>query len=1265
MPFRKCGPDLTGLIRRVHPRDPQTTGQTMTESLFSAGGFLVPLLVGMALMLYGAAQSVRQRNNPRSLILWGSLHDAGIFCLGLGASGGINSTGLWLFVLFQAAARLLAWAALSRLTPPALSAPVQLQDLRATGKRQPWTAACFGLGMLAAVGGSPFLVPEARMFISSGILGSMPGAMAALMGMAIATTVLIWLHVEAVRIAVLDTTGEETPASWAAPSGNVFVMLGLAVVVALLGLFRGPITELFASSYNVAVPHSATHPAYWCYYAGAFLTGIAFLAKFDRAPLVGVAFSALALATTIATPAGPTAKLFLVMIAVVGLVVSIYSLSYIHERQGRYWFFLLLTFASLAGIVSAADSATMYGYWELMTFASYFLVVHENNRSAYNAGLKYYVMCAGGALFMLPGLLLLGDPSLSFGLMQGAFVLCLAGFGVKMGLVPLHSWLPDAHPAAPSSVSGPLSGIITKMGVFGIVAVLLMRPMIMGMPGLFGLSWLGTGLVAMGAATLIFGEIMALRQDDIKRMLAYSTLGQIGEIALVLGVGTWLSTTGALWHMLNHAIMKDLLFLGAGALIMRAGSRKLADLRGLGRQMPVTVACMGIGLVSIMGLPPFGAFYSKFLMIQAATAAGHIWLAALILGGSLVGLIYYTRILKTLVFEERPADLPAVTEAPRSMQIGLIILAGICVIMGLAPQLAMNLVVPVASMCFTPNLNDPDVLLAMNVSWPIFVVVPVFGAVLPALFYRDRKKAGWASVGVLLFTALLVILFGRDLDTLSFCFALLVPVLGAVNMAYALGYMEHSHRQWRFYCAFTAMCGGLVGMAASQYMLSFFLFWEIMSSWTLYLAIAHEGDKDSLREAFKYFIFNVFGAGFIFLGLCVVGPFTPFNATLLTGAAPYIPHGAAWLGMALLAAGFLMKAAQLPFRIDWQMHPALAPTPVSGYISSVLLKSAILGLIKLFMLMGGGFMLAGVLGGMEQNIISTVAMWIGGITIIMAAVQALRTNVIKLVFIYSTVSQLGYMVLAVAAGGALGYAGGMLHVINHVFFKDLLFLVCGAVMFATHRETLEDLGGIGRHMPFTLAMFAIAGLSVVGVPPTSGFSSKWLIYHALMEAGQPFLALLSLIGSVLTMAYIAKFLHAAFLGQPSPNLHEVHEAPLIMRVPMGILAAGCVITGVFPGLALGPINNVLAEYGFMPLNVGLSGVLSGPGAWNATGMFVMMALAFAGGRWFVLRFTRLREIDVHTCGLPVETSTSRMKPSSIFGEILGLMGGNKPAKENR
>ncbi len=1253
----------------------------MTSPLFTAGGSWLPLLLGSVLLLIATVKAVRERKDPRRLILWGALHDAGVACMALTAQTAAGLTGLWLFVIFQISARLLALAALARLAPCGAT----LDELRGAGRRNPWAGALFGLGLLAAVGGSPFLLPEARALIVQGLLEAAPaGGLLCLLLMAAATTVFIWLYVDAVRRVSLEEAPESAEgADAAAPapgglsglSGLGLPLLGLGLLTAALGLLRAPLTDAVGGHFGLLVMHAPVHPAYWCFYVGAFVAGLAFLLRLRAAPQIAVLFSALAFAAVCVIPSPPLARLFLVMIALVALVVSVYSLGYIHDRRkGWYWFFLLLTFASLAGIVSTPDTAAMYGYWELMTFASYFLVVHEGRRTAYEAGLKYYVMCAGGALFMLPGLFILGvfsaAPLAAFHFpfwFQTALVLCLAGFGVKAGLVPLHSWLPDAHPAAPSSVSAPLSGIITKMGVFGIVSVILMG---VGqaageMRGLFGLSWFGTGLSAMGVATLVYGEVMALRQEDIKRMLAYSTLGQIGEIALVLGLGTWLATAGALWHVFNHAVMKDLLFLGAGALIMRAGSRNLADLRGLGRQMPWTVACMAVGLVSIMGLPPFGAFYSKFLMIQAAVNAGQIWLAALILAGSLVGAVYYTRILKTLIFEERPSHLPQVEEAPFSMRLGLLALAAFSLLLGLAPQLPMQLVLPVASLCYEPTSAAPQIMLAMNVFWPVYVVLPVFGAVLPALFAGWRRMAGWTSVGVLLLTALLVLLFGRDLDMLSFCFALIVPLVGAVNMAYAVGYMEHSHSQWRFYCAFTCMCGGLVGMAASQYLLSFFLFWEIMSSWTLYMAIAHEGDKASLREAFKYFLFNLLGAGFLFVGLCVLGPFTSFNAGLLAGLVPDLPAGAAWLGMALLAVGFVMKAAQLPFRIDWQMHPALAPTPVSGYISSVLLKSAVIGLIKLFMLLGGGFALAGILDGFEQGVISLIVMWIGGITIIMAAVQALRANGIKLIFIYSTVSQLGYMVLAVAAGGALGYAGGMLHLINHVFFKDLLFLICGAVMFATHRDSLDDLGGIGRKMPFTLCMFAIAGLSVVGVPPTSGFSSKWLIYHALMQAGQPFLALLSLVGSVLTLAYIAKFLHAAFLGQPAPDLDDVHEAPKVMRVPMGILAVGCVLTGIFPGLALMPVNSVLLEYGLAPLDVGLSGVLSGPGAWNATGMFVMMALAFLAGYWFVRRFTRLREIDVHACGLPPEIATSRMAPSSIYGDLTRLLGGGRASKENR
>lgn len=1250
----------------------------MEQSFLGTGAFSLLHLLGMLLMLCGAYKAVASKENVRGLILWGALADVGLVCMGFGAANAMAATGVMLFILFQLASRALALKGLCSLAPA--GTPCTLTALASAGARKPLSGALFGLGMLAALGGSPFLVPEGRLYIISGIFSA--GTWGALLGalvMAAVSTLFVWLTVDAVATICLkgaDNTEKD--------SSDIPVMLiALAAVVAVFGLARGGLSSAFASMFGAQLAHASyTHPSYLLLYAGAFVAAIAGWKKPEVRGIIGTAFTAAAFVATLFVECAPVARLFAVIVTFVALVVCVYSLGYMAHahRQGSYWFFLLLTFASLVGIVTSPDMGAMYGYWELMTFASYFLVVHENDVTARDAGLKYYVMCAGGAFVMLPGLVLLGGGSTALSavpavagamppwLLKAALVMVLAGFAVKAGLVPLHSWLPDAHPAAPSSVSGPLSGIITKMGFFGIVTVILGQAGVaaQAIPGYSGLSWIGYAITFMGGITLIYGEFMALQQDDIKRMLAYSTLGQVGEIALVLGLGTWLATAGALAHVFNHALMKDLLFLGAGALILRVGSRKLADMRGLGQQMPWTVTCMAVGLISIMGLPPFAGFFSKYLMIQAAVDAGYIWLAALILGGSLVGAVYYTRILKVLVFEERPADAPVVQEAPLSMRLAMGVLALGCLVVGLAPQMWMELVAPVASACFAPAGNESLILSSVFVPWPLYVALPIFCCFVPAFFRNDRKKAGWSAVAILLATALLVMIFGRELDTLSYCFALIVPLFGALNMVYAISYMDHSHTQWRFYCAFLCMAGGLVGVASSQYLFSFFLFWEIMSSWTLYMTLAHDGTKIALREAFKYFFFNVLGAGFIFVGVCVLGAYTPLTTVLIVKAVPAMPSWAATLGFSLLAIGFVMKAAQLPFRIDWQMHPAVAPTPVSGYISSVLLKSAILGLVKLFMLLGGGLALAGILNVDHQRIVTTIVMWVGGITIVMAAVQAMLANKLKLVFIYSTVSQIGYMVLAVAVGSALGYAGGLLHVANHVFFKDLLFLICGAVMFQTHKDDLDALGGIGRKMPFTLTMFAIGGLSLVGIPPTSGFTSKWIIYHALMQAGEPFLAMLSLIGSVVTLAYIAKFLHAAFLGEPSTEVTEVADAPFLMKVPMGILGFGCVLTGVFPGLMLGPINAIIAEYGMKPLEVGVTGLLSGPGAWNATGMAVLMVIAFVGAWKAVTYFVNAnnRPIDVHSCGLDPEKAVSRMHPSSIYGGIPQILRGSAPKEEN-
>ena len=1239
----------------------------------------VILFLSFCLLIGGTVLCFISHDNFRQLIWRGALHDLGLACIGLACPGVLGTAGFVLYFGFQVIVRLLALTCLDKLQPKDKGPfGMDMWTLRGAARTAPVVGTIFVFAMIATVGGSIFFVPEGRFLIAMSAVSQVPAQPVFFMFMLLAAatgTVQVWLMS---RVACCMLFDDPHPGIVRNDTLSPSIIL-YAVIASVVCILKTPL--LNAAIWicgEPAIHHSSPHISSWIFYIAAFAAAILYWLYMERAAIgVALGSAVICLLTVLIWPSTPMSQLFLVLVSIGAVIVSVYSVGYMghDKRKAQYWFFLLLTFSALCGIVSSDSVAEIYGYgfWEMMTFATFFLVAHESTPTARSAATKYFVMCCGGALFMLPGIILLssdgsqiraisavapvawsGMQTLTSSWGQIALILCVAGFGTKAGVFPLHWWLPDAHPAAPSSVSGPLSGIITKMGFFGIAAIIAGQggPYISQMPGYFGLNWYSTGMVLVGTVTLFYGEIMALRQQDIKRMLAYSTIGQIGEITITLGLMTALATTAAFFHILNHAVMKDLLFFGAGALILSAGSRKLCDLKGAASQMPVTVTCMVIAIISIMGLPPFAAFYSKFAMVSAAVANGNVLVAAILLAGSFIGVLYYVRILNTLVFQKRPADAPKLQDPPRTMQLAMVALAALCIIFGFLPNIPYELAAKAAAMCSSTGEILPAS--ALLVTWPPYVVLPIIGAVIPAFFRGNRQLAGWSSVIVLALTTFLVIACGSELDNLSYAFCIIVPALGALNMAYAVGYMEHSHTQWRFYSVFTAMCGGLIGMSASSNLFSFFVFWEIMSSWTLYMALAHEGDKVSLREAGKYFLFNIAGASFIFIGVCIIGG----GASMTVFGVPtaWIPTSQSLMpfGLGLLAIGFVMKAAQLPLRIDWQMHPAVAPTPVSGYISSMLLKSGIIALCKLFLILGQDA------PALYNTVQAHFVMWIGGITIVLAAAQAIRANQIKLVFIYSTVSQIGYMVLSVAVAGyalsvgasaSLGLSGGLLHLINHVFFKDLLFLVCGALMFMTHKEYLSELGGLGRQMPFTMAMFMIAGLSVVGIPPTSGFCSKWVIYHALMQANQPILALLSLFGSVLTLAYIAKFMHAAFLGVPNPALSEMRDPPRIMRIPMAILALGCIITGIFPGTVFAPIQSIATQFNIPPIPFTLTSIGGEGTGWNPFVMFIIMLVPFGFGYWVIHRFVHIREINVHNCGLEPQPAENRMRPANVFGAL--------------
>jgi formate hydrogenlyase subunit 3/multisubunit Na+/H+ antiporter MnhD subunit len=571
--------------------------------------------------------------------------------------------------------------------------------------------------------------------------------------------------------------------------------------------------------------------------------------------------------------------------------------------------------------------------------------------------------------------------------------------------------------------------------------------------------------------------------------------------------------------------------------------------------------------------------------------------------------------------------------------------------MGLFPQIGLQyMVMPVLDSLAQGDKMVRQILPSLAAVWPPCSILLLAGSLAP-LYLRDNpRQAGQAATLVLALAAVLVFLDRQSMDMLSFIFALIITVVGCANMAYSVGYMEHSHSQWRFYSFFLCMASGLTGVAISTDIFSFFLFWEIMSSWSLYFVIVHEENEAALREGFKYFFFNVLGAAFLFLGVILLIHWSGGgDFSLLRSALPGLDAGQIALALGLMATGFVMKAAQLPLRIDIQMHPATAPTPVSGYISSVLLKSAIFGLVKLFLLLGGGLFISGTFAGFGLPQIMSAVVWIGGITIVLAGVMAVFQTDIKLVLIYSTVSQLAYMVVGAALGASLGVAGGLLHLVNHAFFKDLLFLVAGAVIVRTHRQSMNDLGGLGTKMPVTLAFFCIGAACVIGLPPSSGFTSKWIIYHALMEQGFVLVAILSLVGSVFTLAYMAKMLHSVFLGAPRPDLEEVREAPRVMLLPMGFLAAGCVITSLFPGAVLAPLNIVLTELSLEPLDVAPWGINSGRGAWNATLTALLAGVAWLASSLLLKRLSgKERVTDIHSCGIPPEQLNVRTNPGDIY-----------------
>ena len=361
----------------------------------------------------------------------------------------------------------------------------------------------------------------------------------------------------------------------------------------------------------------------------------------------------------------------------------------------------------------AADAFTFMFAWELMSAASYFLVVykHQHAENRY-AGFIYLLMAVvgGGFLFLAYGVLAGFSEGFSFAAMQAAeltptwasiaFTLALIGFGLKAGIVPLHVWLPLAHPVAPSHISGLMSGVMLKVAVYGFVRF------VFDLLGDITWQW-GVVVLLIGSASAVLGVLYALMQHDLKRLLAYHSVENIGIIYIGLGLSMIFHAThhleiaalaliAALYHCLNHALFKSLLFFGAGAVLQQSRQHDMEKMGGLIKKMPVTATCFLIGCISISALPPFNGFVSEWLTFQAALqgpilksgilgAMIPVSAAMLALTGALAAACFVK--VYGIVFLGRPrcAEIVEAKDPSFGMQLSQIILAGCCLGFGIFP----------------------------------------------------------------------------------------------------------------------------------------------------------------------------------------------------------------------------------------------------------------------------------------------------------------------------------------------------------------------------------------------------------------------------------------------------------------------------------------------------------------------------------------------------------------------------------------------------
>lgn len=817
-------------------------------------------------------------------------------------------------------------------------------------------------------------------------------------------------------------------------------------------------------------------------------------------------------------------------------VMALLGAWHLRDRLGPNYAALLLFLLLVMGIngmIMTRDLFNLFVFLEIVSIATYGLLGLERTPDALAASFKYIMATVLASSFFLLGTVLLyhvtgtlnideliaGRAAITGVIGTTAILLILSCLIIELKPFPANGWGLDVYETAPSGLAALVSGAVSA-GVF--FALLKLLPLFENQLWIIAIS---------GGVTFLLSNLAGLKQTNVQRLLGYSSIAQMGLITLSLAL---LREQGAqdVMALVVGGLFINHLFAKAG-LFWLAGVVRSKDLQGwskITKQPSVVLVFAGL-LVAISGLPPFPGFWAKWELIMRLAAGAHWGWITLILAGSLFEAAYMFRWFKLATGTAR-ADLHVK-------------------IADIFPALAALAALFVCGYLAARSAGAGSLWLFLPLCAGVFV------------FLLDHLPGRVKCAVMLALVALGGFWLLGDISGLNRLFAVLL-LAGSLVITSASFYRED--RRPGYFPLMTVLVLSIVALFRASTTLEFFFCWEMitLSSYFLVALGSH-----ARSQALQFLLFSLVSAFLIVAGFGAAYAVNDTNilSAFLSGG----PQSA--LAFVLLAAGFLIKTGSIGVHVWMPATHAAVDSDLSAMLSGVITKVAAFGLFMTTYLairsgldFGWGIEPAHVLG------------WIGLLTTVAGAVMALHQPDIKRMLAYSSMSQLGYIVLAIAVMSHLGWVTALYLVANHLMVKGILFLAVAGVILRTGTRRFGETGGLARQMPLTFMTTLVALISMSGLPPLAGFGGKWLLLSALMDKQWYWLVVLGVLATFIGLLYMVKLAYLVFLGNPKAKLADVREAPIALLVPQFLLVCAILVLSFFPKLFMDPVSAAIDPY---------------------------------------------------------------------------------------